>query len=226
MWTVDDEIRDELGDLCRIDNHDDAWSKRVDAVLTRIREMIYKEQNILFPIAAEKFSVEDWIGVYQGSRDYASCFGVNNETWLPGEQKKAACSSDNTDDIQLGGGHMSAAQLTAMLNTIPLEISFVDDGNINRYFNEGPKLFKRPAMAIDREVFTCHPPKIEPMVRAIIDDFRSGGQDKVQIWMNKNGRSVLVSYMAVRDHEGNYVGTMELVQDMEFAKKHFARSAK
>lgn len=121
---------------------------------------------------------------------------------------------------------MSAAQLTAMLNTIPMEISFVDDGNINRYFNEGEKLFKRPAMAIDREVFTCHPPKIEPMVRAIIDDFRSGGQDKVQIWMNKNGRSVLVSYMAVRDHEGNYVGTMELVQDMEFAKEHFARSAK
>lgn len=226
MWTVDDEIRDELGDLCRIDNHDDAWSKRVDAVLTRIREMIYKEQNILFPIAAEKFSVDDWIGVYQGSRDYAPCFGVNNETWLPGEQKKAACSSNNTDDIQLGGGHMSAAQLTAMLNTIPMEISFVDDGNINRYFNEGEKLFKRPAMAIDREVFTCHPPKIEPMVRAIIDDFRSGGQDKVQIWMNKNGRSVLVSYMAVRDHEGNYVGTMELVQDMEFAKEHFARSAK
>ncbi|MEE8807835.1 MAG: DUF438 domain-containing protein [Lactimicrobium sp.] len=224
MWTVDDEIRDELGALARNDNHDAAWQQRLDAVLTRVREMIFKEQNILFPIAAEKFTEADWAAVYQGSKDYDMCFGVANEIWLPGEQK-AAEKEGKDGDIQLAGGHMSAAQLSAMLNTMPLEISFVDADNINRYFNEGHKLFKRPAMAIDREVFTCHPPKVEPMVRAIINDFRSGAQDKVNVWMNKNGRSVLVSYMAVRDHDGNYIGALELVQDMEFAKEHFARSA-
>ena len=111
-----------------------------------------------------------------------------------------------------------------MLNTIPLEISFVDADNINRYFNEGPKVFKRPQMAIDREVFSCHPPKIEPMVRAIISDFRNGKRSQVPVWMEKNGRTMLVTYMAVRDSEGQYVGTMEIVQDMEFARKHFAKS--
>ena len=110
-----------------------------------------------------------------------------------------------------------------MLNTLPLEITFVAADNINSYFNEGPKVFKRPSMAIDREVFTCHPPKIEPMVRSIIEDLRSGRRDQVPMWLEKNGHATLVNYMAVRDSDGNYVGTVEVVQDMEFAKKHFER---
>lgn len=107
-----------------------------------------------------------------------------------------------------------------MLNTLPFEITFVDDKDINRYFNEGAKAFKRPLSALGRKVFTCHPPKIEPMVRAIIDDFRNGRKDCVPIWMTKNGRATLVEYMAVRDAAGHYLGTMEIVQDMEDARKH------
>ena len=102
-----------------------------------------------------------------------------------------------------------------------MEITFVDADNINRFFDEGPKVFKRPLMALNREVFSCHPPKIEPMVRQIIDDFRQGRRDLVEVWMEKGGRTMLVRYMAVRDKNGKYLGTMELVQDMEFAKEHF-----
>ncbi len=121
----------------------------------------------------------------------------------------------------MSGGHLTVAQLTAMLNTIPMEITFVDDQNINRFFNEGPKDFKRPKMAIDREVFSCHPPKIEAKVRMILNEFRAGTLDKVPVWMEKNGKTMLVTYMAVRDPDGNYIGTLELVQDMGFAKEHF-----
>ena len=123
----------------------------------------------------------------------------------------------------MAGGHLTVGQLEAMLNTIPLEISFVDADNINRYFNEGPKVFKRPGMAIDREVFTCHPPKIEKQVRRIIGEFRDGTLDKVPVWMEKNGRTMLVTYMAVRDRHNRYIGTMEIVQDMEFAKEYFEK---
>ena len=97
----------------------------------------------------------------------------------------------------------------------------MDVDNINRFFNEGPKDFKRPGMAIDREVFSCHPPKIEVTVRRIIGEFRAGALDEVPIWMDKNGKCMLVRYMAVRDKEGKYLGTLELVQDMGFAKEHF-----
>ena len=108
-----------------------------------------------------------------------------------------------------------------MLNTIPLEISFVDIDNINRYFNEGPKVFKRPGMALGREVFTCHPPKIEERVRRIIGEFRAGNMDQVPVWMDKDGRTFLVTYYAVRHKQEQYLRTLELVQDMEFAKEHF-----
>ena len=94
---------------------------------------------------------------------------------------------------------------------------------INRFFNEGPKDFKRPGMAIDREVFTCHPPKVEAQVRRIIDEFRNGTLDEVPIWMEKNGKSMLVKYMAVRDKNQIYLGTLELVQNMDFAKEHFTK---
>lgn len=227
MWTVDDEIRDVLGTLEREKERDECWKERLVSVLERAREMIYKEQNILFPICAENFTEEEWMGIYQDSKDYAACFGIENEIWEKAETREkegeepALLLEDGNSEIVLPGGHMTSAQLRALLNTIPMEITFIDDQNINRFFNEGPKAFKRPQMAIDRDVFSCHPPKIEPMVRSIIEDFRNGVKDNFPVWMEKNGRTVLVMYMAVRDHKGEYVGTVELVQDMEFAKAHF-----
>lgn len=226
MWTVDDEIRDEFASLMKEDNHNEKWNQRLEAVLKRIEDMIYKEQKILFPNCAVNFTEDEWIGIYHDSKDYAVCFGVENEIWDKAENKstKAANKSEySKEEIVMPGGHMTIEQLTELLNTIPLEISFIDENNINRFFNEGPKVFKRPGMAIDREVFSCHPPKIEPMVRAIIEDFRNNKRDSVQVWTEKGGRSMLVTYMAVRDKEENYIGTVELVQDMEFAKEHFKK---
>ena len=186
--------------------------------------MIYKENNILFPICAVNFSEEEWHGIYRDSKDYADCLGVSGETWNEAEAPLTKSETPaHEGEIVMPGGHMTIAQLTALLNTIPVEITFVDADNINRFFNEGPKVFKRPGMAIDREVFSCHPPKIEPMVRSIIGDFREGLRDSVPVWMEKNGRPFLVTYLAVRDKKHNYLGTVEIVQDMEFAKKHFAQ---
>ena len=227
MWTVDDEIRDELGVLAKEAAHGEEWNTRLDAVLKRAEEMIYKEQNILFPICAVNFTEEEWYGIYHDSKDYAVCFGVDQEIWDEAENSKPVFqTSETSGEIVMPGGHMTLPQLTALLNTIPLEITFIDADNINRFFNEGPKVFKRPGMAIDREVFSCHPPKIEPMVRQIIDDFRNNRRDEVPVWMEKNGRTFLVKYMAVRDKSGQYLGTVEVVQDMEFAKEHFCSGNK
>lgn len=246
MWTVDDEIRDELAALSRKLQDENPESvlqgekelQRFEEVLIRAEEMIYKEEKILFPNCALNFTRDEWVQIYHDSKDYAPCFGVENAVWPEAavdknegdfsrvvetaakkDLKRAVTPGDQ--EIVMAGGHMTVAQLAAMLNTIPMEITFVDDQNINRFFNEGPKDFKRPKMAIDREVFSCHPPKIEAKVRMILNEFRAGTLDKVPVWMEKNGKTMLVTYMAVRDHDGNYIGTLELVQDMGFAKEHF-----
>lgn len=250
MWTTDDEIRDELADLqkCwpfakknvglhseKLTDKETKWMECFIAALQRVEDMIYKEANIFFPNCALNFTEEEWFGIYRDSKDYPVCFGVENATWEAAEkflkEKSEAFVSKKimgkkTDEIIMPGGHLTVAQLTAMLNTIPMEITFVDEDNINRFFNEGPKDFKRPGMAIDREVFSCHPPKVEQQVRRIIGEFRNGTLDKVPIWMEKNGKTMLVTYMAVRDAQGTYLGTMELVQDMGFAKEHFLSDVK
>ena len=224
MWTTDDDIRDALTALSKKEVRDEAWQHALDNILLRVERMVYQEEKILFPICAVNFTEEEWFSIYQDSKDYDSCFGIPRYVWEEAENALSEKSMSFADsEIVMPGGHMNVEQLTALLNTIPLEITFVDADNINRFFNEGPKVFKRPQMAIDRDVFSCHPPKIEPMVRAIIGDFRKGVRDSVPIWMNKNGRAMLVTYMAVRDRNQKYLGTVEIVQDMEFAKEHFSK---
>ena len=279
MWTADDEIRDELGALCKAlqrgretagqnatgskgretaeqnatgsfqsSQWDAKWLERLQKVLLRAEEMIYKENHILFPNCAVNFTEEDWMGIYRDAKDYADCLGVHGEVWEEAENwlrkekevkktvfkgTKDGQASEGEEDragsnfsdgvIHMPGGHMTIRQLTALLNTIPLEISFIDAEDRNCYFNEGPKVFKRAQMALGRSVFTCHPPKVETMVRRIIGEFREGTLDRVPVWMDKGGRTMLVTYMAVRDESGEYMGTMELVQDMEFAKEHFGK---
>ena len=239
MWTVDDEIRDELGRLDKASVEDEAWKAAAEAVVQRADEMIYKETNILFPICAVNFTEDEWKRIYRDSKDYENCLGVESKVYAAAEEEKAAeqpalqvavntadtkrRTSSFVGEVVMPGGHLKLDQLEWLLNTIPMEITFVDADNINRYFNEseGQKAFKRPKMALDREVFSCHPPKIEPMVRQIITEFRSGRQSSVSIWAEKGGKTMLVNYRAVRDQEGNYLGTAEFVQDMEFAKRHF-----
>lgn len=243
MWTTDDEIRDELADLAKrwpfvkknvgsygekLTNKETKWMERFIVALQRVEDMIYKEANIFFPNCALNFTEEEWYGIYRDSKDYPVCLGVENAIWEAAETylKEKGVAGGFENEIVMAGGHLTLAQLTAMLNTIPMEITFVDADNINRFFNEGPKDFKRPGMAIDREVFSCHPPKVEQQVRRIIGEFRNGTLDKVPIWMEKNGKTMLVTYMAVRDAQGTYLGTMELVQDMGFAKEHFLSDVK
>lgn len=227
MWTVDGDIRDQLGDLAKSSQSVDDWYRRFGELLTRAQEMIYKEQNILFPICAENFSTEEWYQIYKDTAQYEEIFGVKRTVWTEAEaalatQTTKASGDDNT--IALIGGSLTVDQLSAMLNTMPMEVTFVDHEDINRYFNDGEKVFKRPTTAIGRDVYSCHPPKVEPIVRGIIDSFRKGDRDNVAVWLEKQGCPFYVNYMAVRDQNNNYIGTLELVQDMKFAKDHFART--
>ena len=234
MWGVDDEIRDELKILTEEGSTLPDFKERLGRLLTRAEEMVYKENNILFPLCAENFSEADWMGIYYELSNYDSPLRSQRPLWNAAEEKRAKLESARvklpaqTKDnlIPLGGGHMSPSQIEAVLNTIPLELSFIDDKDINRYFNAGKKLFKRPANAVDREVYSCHPPKFAAMARQVIGDLRSGARDSVDVWMNKDGGPVLVRYMAVRDSSGRFLGTLECVQKMGFAKEHFGESGK
>ena len=233
MWGVDDEIRDELKILSEAGGALPHFSEMLDKLLTRAEEMVYKENNILFPICAQNFTEEDWMRVYYELPAYDSLLSGERPVWKAAEEKRTKLNARRTSEnasapggcerIPLNSGHMTPPQIEAVLNTIPMELTFIDDGDINRFFNAGTekKLFKRPDEAVDREVYSCHPPKYAAMARQIITQLKSGERDSVDVWLNKRGEPVLVRYMAVRDKGGKYVGTLECVQKMDFARKHF-----
>ena len=172
MWTVDDEIRDELSDIAKqlnymdgnnsskADNNNSADNnngksldgkliERIENVIKRAEEMIYKEDNILYPNCAANFTEAEWIGIYHDSKDYAVCLDTVSDRWEKAEEvenvykPEVSEQSDKKEDVQnelyMAGGHMTLSQLEALLNAIPMEITFVDEDNINRYFNEGSK---------------------------------------------------------------------------------------
>jgi DUF438 domain-containing protein len=235
MWGVDDEIRDELKVLAEAGTTLPQYMDRLEKLLTRAGEMVYKERNILLPICAQFFAEEDWMRMYYELPAYDDAVSGEHPVWNAAEEKCEELKNNRADrmnavsggesPIPLGSGHMTASQAEAVLNTIPIELSFIDDKDINCYFNAGKKLFKRPDTAIGREVYSCHPPKFAAMARQIIDDLRSGAKDSVDVWMNKGGEPVLVRYMAVRNKDGGFVGTLECVQKMGFARDHFEGSA-
>lgn len=129
-------------------------------------------------------------------------------------------SKDLADDnyIHFAKGKMRIDQLEAMLDTMEIEITFVDENDINSYYNnhEGAKLFKRPKSSLGREVYSCHPPQVEPIVRGLIKDFKEGKRDSFKLVKNIGGKDIAIGYFAVRDKNGIYKGVLETVQDLSF----------
>lgn len=214
MWTEDDEIRDTFQDLTKEKRRNKQWKERYFSNLQRAEEMIYKETNILFPLCAQTFTKKDWEAMYWDSLEYEPCLMNEIPVWENVKPRKKETKIKG-QEIVLPAGKLNVKQLRALLDTIPMEISFVDEEDVNRYFNEGYKVFKRPNMALNRKAISCFPPQMGATVQQILEDFKTGREDSVDMLMEKCGKIILVRYMAVRDEENNYLGTAEFVQNME-----------
>src|SRR5208337_2879727 len=117
--------------------------------------------------------------------------------------------------IMMPTGHVSVEQLTAVLSTLPLDLTFVDAEDRVAFFTEGPdRIFARSKAIIGRKVQHCHPPRSVETVDQILTDFRSGRQSVAEFWINFHEKFVHVRYFAVRNSDGNYLGTVELTQDL------------
>lgn len=107
-----------------------------------------------------------------------------------------------------------------MLNSMPVEISFVDENDQVRYFNKnGDRIFPRPRSVIGRMVRQCHPQKSLHKVTQIIEAFKNGKRDSAEFWINLKGRLVYIRYFPVRNSGGKYLGTLEVSQDITDIKK-------
>ena len=184
-----------------------------------VEEMIYKENEILFPMCLDKLSDSEWYEIYKQSVEIGFCLYDPQAKWHPKELKKNIRSVDN-NRIQLPSGNFSATELQAILNTIPFDLTFVDKDNKVRYFTQGKeRIFARNRAILGRKVQHCHPPSSVSVVEDILSDFKNGHQESCAFWINLNDRFIHIEYFALRDDKGEYLGTLEVSQDLTEKRK-------
>jgi hypothetical protein len=117
-------------------------------------------------------------------------------------------------------GEIRKEVLDAVLDALPVEMSFVDENDVVRYFNkDGDRIFPRPPAVIGRKVQDCHPKKSLHKVNQILDDFKGNKRSSAEFWIDLKGRKIYIRYFAVRGKDGKYLGCLEVSQDITDIQK-------
>jgi DUF438 domain-containing protein len=218
MWGVDDEIRSNIKKtITMLDDKNEVLAnihQQVSLVIERVKDMVIKEENILLPKLVDIMSFYDWIMADQGSDEIGYFLEKPKESWKAEEKPKEKPESF-AGDVQFDAGALNSGEINAIFNTLPLDMTFVDkDGHV-KYFTQGKeRIFDRPKTVLGRHVSLCHPPQSVHIVEEIINDFKSGNKDHEDFYINFKNMFVLIRYYAVRDKDDNYLGTLEITQDI------------
>jgi len=226
MWGKDNEIRDLLKksissvkDINDIKNLEPYSKNSLEPLMEEVTGMIFKEENILFPTCLEKLSADDWIEILKESDKIGYVFVERpKETGDLIKDLKSALLEEpvfEDNEISLPTGKLRLKELMAVLNMLPVDITFVDKEDKVRYFSDSKeRIFLRTKSVIGIKVQNCHPPQSLEAVEKILKSFKEGKRDVVDFWINAEGKFVYIRYFAVRDEAGSYLGTLEVSQDL------------
>ena len=218
MWGLDDELRDALRAVVKDAAADAPGLKaRIETLLGKIQEMIFKEENIMLPMLLENLTQDEWKRISGEEAEFGHCLIDPPPVWVPNAQaredlkRKAAASGS----IVLPTGALTVEEITRVLDTLPFDITFVGKDDTVRYFSQNAeRIFPRTKAVIGRKVSNCHPPASVHIVEALVEDLRSGRKDHEDFWINMGGKYVLIRYFAVRSEAGEYLGVLEVTQDI------------
>ena len=235
MWAIHDDIRagwKALDALLSSGPDDDltAFSAQIDEVFeplsTAIREMFYKEENILYPTALEKLNEEEWMEIRTQEPEVGYCYVEPGNQWPPkAVAAEAALPLAGVEMVAEGLLHLDTGTLTAqeinrLLTHLPIDITYVDKDDTVRFFSQTrERIFPRSPAIIGRKVQKCHPPASLHRVQQILDDFRAGLRDEAEFWIQMGAKFIHIRYFAVRDERGEYQGTLEVTQDIARIRK-------
>lgn len=234
MWTFDDLVRDEIREAERLlrEDQEEAFIKQQERVLLYARDLMEKEEFILYPTSMALISEEEFEDMKSGDQEIGfAFFEVEHKTTenkvetQPKEQNNFAndlqalltrygYSAGGGDKLDVTTGKLTLEQVNLIYKHLPIDISFVDENELVRFYSDTDhRIFPRSKNVIGREVMNCHPRKSAHIVREVIDKLRSGEQDKAEFWINKPGLFIYIIYVAVRDKDGKFRGVLEMMQD-------------
>ena len=230
MWTEHDEQREEIKETSKtLENKEilgfEEFKGKLLSHLKNLTDLIpnhfYKEENILFPTALRLIDDREWQEIKASMDDLGYCYftpkeAIGKKVELGKEVKEKAQEGEITFET----GSMNKDELEAMLNSLPIDITFVDKKDTVRYFSQ-PKerLFPRAMAVIGRKLQQCHPQKSVHLLNQILDEFKSGERDLAEFWVDVKGRKIHIRYFAVRDSSGKYLGCVGVDQDITDIQK-------
>lgn len=236
MWTLDDYVRDEIRDAHALldADDDDAFIERQQTIVTDLRDLMAKEESILFPTSLKMITPEEFEAMKSGDAEIGYAWlDLDVDHRALEREQKAASSPDATfvdelaallgkhgiaagpdAELDMKTGKLTLSQVNLMLQNLPLDISFVDEHEIVKFYSDTDhRIFPRSKNVIGRDVKNCHPRASVHIVQEIVEKFRAGEEDEVDFWINKPGAFIYIYYKAVRDEDGTFRGVLEMMQD-------------
>ena len=225
MWGKHDEIRELVKGSIEVLETTEMTKEEFEAVAEIVlelaaagtKEMITKEEEILFPMSLDVLTEADWYEISKQSLEIGFCLYDPSVTWKPdwAEEQSINELQKSGSHIQLPSGSFSAEEIMTILNTLPVDITFVDKDDKVKYFSQGTeRIFQRNRAILNRDVRHCHPPASAHIVDKIIDDFKSGRQNSAPFWINMGGKMIHIEYFALRNDKGEYLGTLEVSHNL------------
>ena len=225
MWMEHDRIREIKKNIYRIvDGREEMDLQDFKAQLREsslaLAEMLsshfYKENNILFPTALRVMGEGEWPDIRRQFDEIGyCCFTPELPEVAAPEVQKQAPPPEERGTIAFGTGSLSVEELEGILNSLPVDITFVDKDDTVRYFNQSKdRIFVRTKAVIGRKVQQCHPQKSIHLVNRILEEFKTGRRDVAEFWIQMGDRMIYIRYFPVRNGRGEYLGCIEVTQDI------------
>lgn len=214
MWSIHDDVRRGIKTLSGILSEDPMdeikFNRAIGRLFFDIYGMIFRENYILLPMSVMRIPESDL-------KEMASQCSEIGYSFIEAPEMEAEAESTagmSGGMVDLGTGEMSVQELIAMLNHLPVDITFVDGDDRVRYFSS-PKerIFPRSKAIIGRSVQNCHPHESVHIVNEVVKRLKSGEKDVENFWIQMQGKFILIQYFAVRA-DGKYLGTMEVSQEV------------
>ncbi|MDZ7740686.1 MAG: PAS domain-containing protein [Bacteroidota bacterium] len=231
MWSYHDDIRESWKRLQELllDKYMDLveFNEEIGRFYFLVYTIMFREEAVIFPIAVKDFKRDDWWEMLQQAREIGFSFIGSPAEDLHGKPVEEMKMEDalqaewnEESQVNLDSGSMSVQQLINLLNTLPVDITLVDEHNKVQYFSSPEKrIFPRSKAVIGRDVNNCHPPESVHIVEKLINDMRSGKKDSERFWIEMKGKFILIDYYALRDQHGKYKGVIEVTQDLTDIRK-------
>ncbi len=216
LWALHDETRaliKKIESEWSIEGSEDFLKKNVALLYFKLYGLVQKQEIVLFPASVNYITNEEFYQMHLQSFDYKFCFITPPEK--PAALDNPAPTAQAFGVFPAEAGSLNFDELSALLNALPLDISFVNADDKLAYFSSPAKrIFPRSAAAIGRDVRNCHPPKSVHIVEKILEAFKSGQQSEASFWLTIEGQMIYIKYIALRNSSGQYLGTLEIVQEV------------